>query len=343
LRHSDAAGTGAITFIKEGIAAVLKIDGAAMPTNEISGFAPGDTIDLASIAFHSSGSATLLSGNVLQIVEGGNTYDLNLDPSQVFLNDRFVLSQDASGGTDITIVDPPPTVSATTVQSATITLNAPVTGTGSVVIDGGAVLDVAGTASPSQITFDNGSGPTYGKIIFGSQNGLNGLDATVKGFAGIDSSSSDIIDLAGTWTRESETSSSGNTTLVLADSANGGETLTLTFDNFNGSLNLASDGQGGTDIYDPPAAKRSAPSVSASQDQFFFAQNHSADTGSWNRPHPNPEPDQQAVAQLEKWAWLIHSGVHNDSFGDFVHYGDGDPTTAVAHWHSAFQNATHLH
>jgi hypothetical protein len=138
------------------------------------------------------------------------------------------------------------------VQSGTLVFNDAVTGMGSAVVDGGCVLDFAAGASPSQITFNNGGGPTYGEIIFANESSLNGLNATINGFAGTNSSNSDIIDLAGTWTQESETSSGGNTTLVLVDSANGGETVTLTFDNFSGGLNLSSVG-GSTEIVDPPA------------------------------------------------------------------------------------------
>src|SRR5262249_27746473 len=66
LSSAGAVGTGAIALVS-GFSDALRIDGTSMPTNIISGFAPGDTIDLASVSFSSSGSATLLSGNVLQV------------------------------------------------------------------------------------------------------------------------------------------------------------------------------------------------------------------------------------------------------------------------------------
>ena len=44
----------------------------------LSGFAPGDIVDLASIAFESSGTATL-SGTTLTVVESGQTYALQFD------------------------------------------------------------------------------------------------------------------------------------------------------------------------------------------------------------------------------------------------------------------------
>ena len=81
--------------------AALKVDGVAMPSAVISGFAPGDTIDLAGVDYDpTSGSATLGAGNVLEVTENGSTYDLQFDPTQIFTA-GFKLSSDGSGGTDI--------------------------------------------------------------------------------------------------------------------------------------------------------------------------------------------------------------------------------------------------
>jgi hypothetical protein len=65
----------------------------------------GDTIDLASVASRSSGSAVLSSGNALKVVEGGSAFVLHLDPSQNLSGTKFVLSSDGSSGTDIMVVD----------------------------------------------------------------------------------------------------------------------------------------------------------------------------------------------------------------------------------------------
>jgi autotransporter-associated beta strand protein/probable HAF family extracellular repeat protein len=104
LASGASAGSGAIAFAGSGV--VLKIDGATMPTNMISGFAPGDTLDFAGATFSSNGSVTLKSGNMLQLVEGGVTFNLQLNPSQNFSEDAFALSSDASGGTDVTVTVP---------------------------------------------------------------------------------------------------------------------------------------------------------------------------------------------------------------------------------------------
>jgi hypothetical protein len=63
---------------------------------------PGDTFYLAEVAFDSGGRADLLAGNVLQIIEGGQLYDLNLDPNQNFAGKFFHLNAATSGGTLVT-------------------------------------------------------------------------------------------------------------------------------------------------------------------------------------------------------------------------------------------------
>ncbi len=70
-----------------------------MPTNTIFGFMPGDGIDLANIAFSSSGSASIQSGNQLQISENGSSYVLQLDPSANYSGATLALSQDTASGT----------------------------------------------------------------------------------------------------------------------------------------------------------------------------------------------------------------------------------------------------
>jgi hypothetical protein len=72
-------------------------------TVTIGGFGVGDTIDLASVASASGGSAILTSGNVLDVAEGGSTYLLRLDPSKNYTGTQFVLTSDGGGGTDVTI------------------------------------------------------------------------------------------------------------------------------------------------------------------------------------------------------------------------------------------------
>jgi hypothetical protein len=98
--NAGAVVSGAITFA--GTSGVLQINATTMPGNTISGFAPGETIDLRGVAFQSTGTVTLAADNLLKIVENGHTYDLQLNPSQSFTGDVFALKNDGQGGTDIT-------------------------------------------------------------------------------------------------------------------------------------------------------------------------------------------------------------------------------------------------
>jgi autotransporter passenger strand-loop-strand repeat protein len=98
LNSGGILGSGT-TFI--GTGGALLIDGTDMPTAAVLGFRPGDTIDLTNVPFDIAGSVTLTSGNVVQITENNQTYDLNFDPAQDFAGWHFSLSSDNGGGTDI--------------------------------------------------------------------------------------------------------------------------------------------------------------------------------------------------------------------------------------------------
>ena len=85
-------------YVKFAGAGLLEIDGTSMPTAVISGFGSGDVIDLAAVPFDSHGSATLLSGNVLQVTENGGTYKLQLDQNTDYSGTKFYLVQEAGSG-----------------------------------------------------------------------------------------------------------------------------------------------------------------------------------------------------------------------------------------------------
>jgi autotransporter passenger strand-loop-strand repeat protein len=98
---SAASGT-TISFATVNSGSVLRIDGTTMPGATIAGFAnsPFNTIDLTGVRFDSSGTVTELSGGVLQIVESGQTYDLNF--ASFLQGAVFRLSSDGNSGTDLT-------------------------------------------------------------------------------------------------------------------------------------------------------------------------------------------------------------------------------------------------
>ena len=79
-----------------GVGGLLVIEGTQMPTGTISGFVPGDTIQLSDVAYDGSGSASL-NGNVLAVQENGVSYNLNLTPTPGY---TYYLQND-HGTTDI--------------------------------------------------------------------------------------------------------------------------------------------------------------------------------------------------------------------------------------------------
>src|SRR5581483_5191393 len=86
----------------------LEIASTQMPTGVISGFAPGDVIDLAVIPYQTTESVTIAPGNVLKVTTTSAVYKLQLDPTQAFSSD-VMLSRDASGTTAITLTSAPET------------------------------------------------------------------------------------------------------------------------------------------------------------------------------------------------------------------------------------------
>ncbi|MGY3698448.1 autotransporter passenger strand-loop-strand repeat protein [Bradyrhizobium sp. USDA 3240] len=111
--QAGSVASGGITF--SGSGAQLKIDSTSMPTTTISGLVLGDSIDLAGVTFSSGGSVTLLAGNVLQVTEGGTSYDLQLDQTPGV---RFSVGTDSGTGTLVTTrADIAPVTSAPNVQA----------------------------------------------------------------------------------------------------------------------------------------------------------------------------------------------------------------------------------
>ena len=95
------AGSAENTSFAAGATGTLVLDQVAVFTGTIFGFAVGDEIDLASVVYTGSGSATLATGNKLEVSEGGQTYVLQLDPSATYTDAAFVLTPDANGDTDV--------------------------------------------------------------------------------------------------------------------------------------------------------------------------------------------------------------------------------------------------
>ena len=252
-----AVASGAITFTSAG--GTLQIGSTAMPT-VISSLAIGDVIDLLGVTFSSGGSATLMSGNVLKVVEGGKVYQLHLDPKQVLTADAFTLSVDSGTGTKIVVSPNPaaPTVlSATSPQSGaygvdrtvtfTLNMNLPVNVSGAPTLtlnDGGTASYVSGSGT-SKLTFSStiGAGQNAAQLTT-SLSTLSG--GTLDGITGTPVSASTTAIKLGTL--------GANTTMVP------GSTVKLSANTeaaLQAAINIAAPGE----TIDPAGITISAPLI----------------------------------------------------------------------------------
>jgi hypothetical protein len=82
--------SGSIGF--SGTGGELILESPTLPTNVISGFAAGDTIQLAGIAYVSGASVTVTTAGTVSIIDGGHTYSLNIAGATVGESDFFFSS-----------------------------------------------------------------------------------------------------------------------------------------------------------------------------------------------------------------------------------------------------------
>jgi hypothetical protein len=148
-----------------------------------------------------------------------------------------------------------------------VTVHGNVSGSGSAIIDGSAVLEFTG-ADSSSVIFHSATG----ELILDHSAGFTG---TISGFSGDGTlTGSDLIDLRDINFSSLEQSSYANGVLTVSD---GTHTVNL---DFNGDYQLANfkfsaDGQGGTTVYDPPVTGESAP---ANDDSTKYAPADTATT-----------------------------------------------------------------
>jgi hypothetical protein len=110
LGTSGAAGGGAIKFGAVSTA-TLKLDSGVTVANTISGFHAGDTIDLAGL----TATSDQYAGGVLTLFNG-TTQVASLSIAGNYANETFAVTGDHKGGTDITLAQSAPTVTAPTAK-----------------------------------------------------------------------------------------------------------------------------------------------------------------------------------------------------------------------------------
>ena len=182
-------------------------------------------------------------------------------------------------------------------NGGTLQVEDAVTGSGSAVVAGGTVeFD---SSSSANVTFNNSSG--YGELVLGDAAGFSGQ---ISGFAGTapNAGSSDVIDVSGINYNSGDFSETYNPSTGVLTLSDGTNTTSLTFIDFTGSFQFASDGNGGTEIFDPPATGSPNTPVSVGgpgHDAFIFQRDLGADTSGNFKP-------QHDIAEFNAFA---HAGV----------------------------------
>src|SRR6185437_10344537 len=109
----------------------------------ISGLvAGGGAIDLAGVGYSNSGSVSLSNQDVLTVTENGQSYALNLDPSEDYSSSIFSLSPDGSG-TDVRLLN----IQLVSGQTVVVTSSAPAST--DFVVESGGILQVGDFSGPS--------------------------------------------------------------------------------------------------------------------------------------------------------------------------------------------------
>jgi hypothetical protein len=257
----DISGASAATVSftnSNGTTGELVLDNSQAFTGQIVGFAGdgtlanSDTIDLQDINFAKLNTETYVqnaagTGGTLTLSDGTNTASLNFSGNHVSENFKFL--SDGNGGTDLAD-------NAGTASNIFAISENTVDPTSATVASGGSLE--LNAASGESVTFTGGTG----SLVLDQPGGFIGH---IVGFTGTapDAAHSDTIDLVGIDFNSFHFAESYNSSTGLLTVSDGTHNASFTFDNFNATLDFASDGKGGTLITDPPASGVSGAAATA--------------------------------------------------------------------------------
>jgi len=226
-----------------------------------------------------------------------------------------------------------------------LSLQGAVTGYGTYQIENGETLQFGSSvASGATVTFAGGTGT----LDLAQPAAFNG---EIAGFTGTapDAGHSDVIDLAGIDYNSVQFSESYNSASGVLTVSDGTNSASLTFIEFTGSFKFASDGSGGTDIFDPPAQNSASQSVAiggAANDSFFFHSRMGAETAThFSPPADTIEPDRLAnIESTQQVAALVTTDAHGDPA---IELGHGDSillpsVSMMSHLQAHLHSLAHL-
>jgi hypothetical protein len=260
---SAVSGTGTVAF--DGSSGTIEIVNPVTFSSAISGVIAGDNnqiMDLGGLNAGSSDSFTVSatynsSTNETTLAVTDTTNDNSQSVLLVGNESDYNWSAIYDGHGGAYVADPPATsvsaTAATVAAAGTLTIDAP---------------------SSDTVTF---AGST-GTLVIDQPNTFSGQIENFTGTAP-NAADSDVIDLVGINYNSGDFTYSYNATTGVLTVSDGTNTATLTFVNFTGTFQFASDGDGGTDVFDPPAANSSSSSNSINQDQDHFIFHPGSDNG----------------------------------------------------------------
>jgi hypothetical protein len=308
----------------------LVLDNPSSFTGKIGGISgSGDVLDLGGfdaahdvvVATTGNGSYDSSTGMTSLIVTDQTTsHSVTLNLAGDYSDSTWNVTADGNGGADI--VDPPAAPSATIASGAS--LEAPA------IVTGGSLEIASAAASTETVTFQGSTG----SLNLDTPSSFKG---TIAGFTGDGTlAGSDHIDLKGIDYHSGSFAESFNAATDTVSVTDGTDSATLHFAGSYVAANFsfASDGDGGTIVYDPPVSENpaSAPAKTAAlgvanQTDHGFVFNF-ADAGHDAAPdfhhvaddhHPIPANAQAALGIL-----------HDDGHGNMAMVPDGHDQTALA-------------
>ena len=309
LEFDSSVAAGATVMFQGSSGTLLILQPSSFSTsNVISGISgAGDVLDLRGFA---SGSDTITATTGVGSFNGtdttltvkdtttGHTATFFLTLAGDYSPSTWTVTSDGHGG--FALADPPATANAT--------------------VASGTSLDI-GTSSHATVTFAGGTGSL---VLEQPQNFTGHID----GFTGTapDAAHSDTIDLAGIDYNSGHFAESYNSSTGYLSVTDGSHTANFTFDNFNATLDFASDGNGGTLITDPPASgtlgQKTAPvSLHSSNDGFVFHPTPAAENNTGPDAHgeANAFADHHETRLPQPLAELIGQNPHSEAAFEFIH------------------------
>jgi VCBS repeat-containing protein len=329
---TELSSPSADTVLFSGSTGMLVLDNPSSFTGKVAGISgSGDILDLK--GFDANTTAATGSGSY-DSANGITTLTVT-DPSQHltipitlvgdYSHSTWTVTDDGHGGVEI--VDPPPAPSSTINNAASLQI-----------ASGGSLAIESPVATGESVTFHSSTG----SLIL---NAPSSFDGVISGFTGDGTlAGSDQIDLKGINYHSSSFTESYNSTADTLTVSDGANHATL---HFNGTyqaanFSFASDGNGGTIVYDPPVSdspdgENGAVQARGGSDGFIFKFANSDQNGVLDT-QPTSDTHQYINPQLAL------SASHDARYGATALPPDGhEPIASVAGILKAQLHASDFH